>query len=306
MALTVEAPGLVPLLFGLWTEADDAGTFEWKPLTLKARILPALADRVDGMMDDLTARGFIKRFTFDGRPYGVVRNFVKFQRPKSPKDVHPFSNDSREFAGFTADGRRPNATTGRKSFSAGSELDADGDGESGNEFGTSSEAVPNSPGNSSGISAQMEDGGGRREEKKEPAPSLRSGAPPAGELSDEETFWQVLVPQLEAAGIARSRLAQIGKMVGDFTRACQILRDVLKAKQPDTYLGGVLKRLRDEAAAEAGVVVPLKPKKGEPNPPPEWVADLRATGQRVEWLSANRWRDYDGDIVDDRRSALSG
>ena len=29
------------VMIGVWTEADDNGVFEWKPLTLKARLLPA-------------------------------------------------------------------------------------------------------------------------------------------------------------------------------------------------------------------------------------------------------------------------
>ena len=33
------------LLFGLWTEADDQGVFDWKPITIKMRILPV--DNVD-------------------------------------------------------------------------------------------------------------------------------------------------------------------------------------------------------------------------------------------------------------------
>lgn len=161
MALTVEAPVLIPLLIGLWMEADDAGSFEWKPLSLKARILPAVAAPVDSMMAELVSRGFIRRFDFAGRPYGVVRNFVKFQRPKAPRDVHPYSSESREFAGFQPNGGRPTASTGRKSFADSSELDDDEDASVPNEFGTRSEAVRNSFGSSSGISAQMEDGGGR-------------------------------------------------------------------------------------------------------------------------------------------------
>ncbi len=116
----------------------------------------------------------------------------------------------------------------------------------------------------------------------------------------------MLVPQVEAIGIVRSRPAQIAKMVGDFPRANQILREVLKAKNPDPYIGGVLKRLREEAASESGSVVQIRPKKGEPNPAPEWVQDVRALGSMVEWLGPNRWRDCDGDIVDDRRSVQSG
>ena len=60
MALTVERPLAVALLIGLWMEADDAGTFEWKPLTIKARILPAAADDVSGLLDVLVRNSFVK------------------------------------------------------------------------------------------------------------------------------------------------------------------------------------------------------------------------------------------------------
>ena len=54
MTLTVESPLAIPLLVGLWMEADDAGTFEWKPLTLKARILPAITQNISELLDVLS------------------------------------------------------------------------------------------------------------------------------------------------------------------------------------------------------------------------------------------------------------
>src|SRR5271170_1684860 len=90
MALTVERPLAIALLIGLWMEADDAGTFEWKPLTIKARVLPATSDSVADLLAVLARLNFIKRYDFDGKSFGIVRNFAKYQRPKSPKDVFPF------------------------------------------------------------------------------------------------------------------------------------------------------------------------------------------------------------------------
>lgn len=73
------------LLFGLWTEADDQGVFDWKPVTLKMRILPADNVDVPELLAELEAANVICRFDQDGRPYGAIRNFCKFQKPKTPK-----------------------------------------------------------------------------------------------------------------------------------------------------------------------------------------------------------------------------
>ena len=74
---------------GLWCEADDQGVFEWKPLTLKMRIRPAATYDIEPIMGELEVANCIRSFEIDGRRFGVIRNFAKHQRPKSPKDVHP-------------------------------------------------------------------------------------------------------------------------------------------------------------------------------------------------------------------------
>lgn len=72
------------LLIGLWTEAFDDGVFEWKPLTLKARIFPVDAVELGALFDELIAGGFVRREAVGGRPIGLIRNFRAFQRPKKP------------------------------------------------------------------------------------------------------------------------------------------------------------------------------------------------------------------------------
>ena len=106
MQLTLDCPLAVALLIGLWMQADDAGTFEWKPLTLKARCLPVAPVRIEELLDTLAGLDFIKRFEVGGRAFGVVRNFVKYQRQRRPTDVHPFTPEMRAYAGFEA-GTRP-------------------------------------------------------------------------------------------------------------------------------------------------------------------------------------------------------
>jgi hypothetical protein len=112
------------LILGLWCEAHDDGVFEWKPLTLKARLFPVDAVDVPALLSELTALAFIQRFEVAGKPYGAIRNFRKFQRPKKPN----------------SSGVLPPAMTAY--------------------VGISSEPVPNQFPTSGEKSPQMEDGGG--------------------------------------------------------------------------------------------------------------------------------------------------
>lgn len=125
------------LFMGIWNECDDKGIFEWKPLTLKMRLLPA--DNLDAaeLLNEIAASGAIKRFEIGGKTYGAVRNFGKFQRPKKPNDIHPATPEILAFC------------------SIGSEPQSD-----------EVEAVPNQFPTASEIAPQMEDGGWREEEKE--------------------------------------------------------------------------------------------------------------------------------------------
>lgn len=73
------------LLFGLWTEADDQGVFDWKPITIKMRILPVDNVDVPQLLAELEQANIIRRFDQDEKPFGALRNFCKFQKPKTPK-----------------------------------------------------------------------------------------------------------------------------------------------------------------------------------------------------------------------------
>lgn len=103
MQLTVSAPLAVPLLLGLWGEADDQGVFEWKPLTIKARILPAVPADVAPLLEALVEGRFIRQFEAEGRSYGAIRNFRKWQRPEKPKASHPLPDDMHPYVGLVAD-----------------------------------------------------------------------------------------------------------------------------------------------------------------------------------------------------------
>lgn len=120
------------LFMGLWNECDDKGTFEWKPLTLKMRLLPADNIEIGVLLDEIEAAGCIRKYEIGGRIYGAVRNFAKFQRPKKPNDIHPTTPEIAAFCGASSE-------------------------PVGNQFGTDGE-----------ISPQMEDGGGKEGEEETP------------------------------------------------------------------------------------------------------------------------------------------
>lgn len=64
---------------GLWNHADREGRFEWRPRKLKAGILPYWDGDFSRVLHALTTRGFVGRYTCDGREYGVVRTFTRHQ-----------------------------------------------------------------------------------------------------------------------------------------------------------------------------------------------------------------------------------
>lgn len=92
---------LARLLFiGIWNECDDQGSFEWSPIKLKMRLLPAdNADATD-LLEELRAAGTIMAYEVDGRKLGAVRNFAIFQRPKKPNSIYPQTDEVRKFCGF--------------------------------------------------------------------------------------------------------------------------------------------------------------------------------------------------------------
>lgn len=87
------------LFIGLGIEADDKGIFEWKPLTIKMRIFPGDNIDVEPLLAELEQAGKVMPYSADGKRYGAIRNFKKFQKPKTPNDIHPATQESLAFAG---------------------------------------------------------------------------------------------------------------------------------------------------------------------------------------------------------------
>ncbi|HWL67115.1 MAG TPA: hypothetical protein VNS22_01895 [Geminicoccus sp.] len=184
MQLTVEAPLAVPLLIGLWTEADDRGVFLLRALTIKARILPAAQADIGELLGALERLNFIRRFRVGEREFGAVRNFCKFQRPKKPKYLYPLPHDLHLYVGSGGTGSE---LSGNDDLTS-SEPESD-------ERGASSEPVPPSDPQSSepvgnrfgtGGEKSPQIGGGRREkeEEKKISSDFGSKAPAELELPD--------------------------------------------------------------------------------------------------------------------------
>lgn len=167
-------------LIGIWTEADDQGVVEWKPVTLKMRVLPADNADADALLDELVEQNIIARYEVAGKSFGALRNFRKYQRPKKPNAVHPLPDQYRTYVGITDD-----------------------------ESGTSSEPVRNQFPTASEIAPQMEDVGGRRKGEKERTPPT----PPRGQRQLPED-WEPTEADVKFAigkGYDRRAIAKLGQ-----------------------------------------------------------------------------------------------
>ena len=77
------------LAIGLRNEADDNGIFAWKPSSLKMRLLPADTCEVKELLQELVDSEQVHRYTVDGKDYGMIRNFQRYQRAQKPTFHYP-------------------------------------------------------------------------------------------------------------------------------------------------------------------------------------------------------------------------
>jgi hypothetical protein len=152
------------LAIGIWNECDDRGAFEWKPLGLKMKLMPADNVDVSSLLAELVSADIVARYEVDGRQYGAVRNFGRWQRPKKPNSIYPIPVEWRKYAATD----KPGSELIEVQAEHASENGSDQSEEVPDRFPTSSPPVSTK----GEKSPQMEDGGGRKEKKE---PSLRSG-----------------------------------------------------------------------------------------------------------------------------------
>lgn len=80
------------LALAIRNECDDNGTFDLNPRKLKMRLLPGDNCDVEALIGELVANCQIIKYEINGKSYGMVRNFTKFQRPKKPTFWNPVPN----------------------------------------------------------------------------------------------------------------------------------------------------------------------------------------------------------------------
>ncbi|MEG8016145.1 hypothetical protein [Sphingomonas sp. 22R3R2A-7] len=110
------------LFLGIWNECDDMGSFEWSPVKLKMRLLPA--DSVDAvpLLDELAEAGCIMAYEAGGKRYGAVRNFCQYQRPKKPNSTYPQTEAVRNWVNIEARSTRDGGELDTPSATSSGEL----------------------------------------------------------------------------------------------------------------------------------------------------------------------------------------
>jgi hypothetical protein len=205
------------LFIGIWNECDDKGIFLWSPLQLKMRVLPA--DNIDAsaLLAEIEAAGSVRRYEIDGKAYGVVKNFAKFQRPKKPNDLYPAPFEALAFAGHSSEPLPDQENKVRKQFPT--------DGEK---------------------SSQMEDGGGNTEPNG-------SGVPPTA-IDVQKAIFDTGVTILKAAGRndreARSILGRWRKQFSDSEVLTALSR--CQVERPSEPVEWVTKALQAERNRQHG------------------------------------------------------
>lgn len=236
------------LLKGLWTEADDNGIFEWKPLSIKMRIFPADAVDVPALLEEL-ANCWIRKFEADGKVYGACKNFCQYQRPKEPKSHHPLPEDQKAYVkhGYKA----------RKSEKA-----TDSHDDVADYFPTTSPPLLQSSAIGGENSGQMEEGGGRRSGSSEEA-KASSGSAISVEHGSKPAWWPI-----------RDRY---GRVTSEITE--KIMFDVGKAVLGSSA-GGQVTRMRKAYQGDMRAVVDFLLQAEEKSTPSQWFAACLTRAER--------------------------
>jgi hypothetical protein len=103
------------------TDADDQGLFEWKPLQIKMRLLPADCVSVPDLLSELTSANLISPLDSDGKKLGAIRYFRRFQRPKTPNATFKLPPEWTRYVGLEKTGSDLDGEPVRDHFPTGSE-----------------------------------------------------------------------------------------------------------------------------------------------------------------------------------------
>lgn len=209
------------LFIGLGIEADDKGVFEWKPITIKMRVFPADNVDVAELLAELVGAGAVRQYTAQGRNYGAIRNFRKFQKPKTPNNIHPATAEILEFVGLA---------------DLIGEIDA---------------AEPDAFPQKGEIRPQMEEGGGNRSSE---ANASGADAPNLSAADITKAVWDNGKTILKAAGHddrhAGSIIGRLRKTYSDSQVLTVLSR--CQAEQPSEPVEWITKALQAERSRAAG------------------------------------------------------
>lgn len=64
---------------GLWTCCDREGCFVWKPEMLKTQVIPYDTANFGAILEALASKGFIEKYTVDGKDYGLIPSWTDHQ-----------------------------------------------------------------------------------------------------------------------------------------------------------------------------------------------------------------------------------
>lgn len=210
------------LLQGLWVEADDHGIFEWKPVTIKMRVLPVDNVDVGLLLSELSAAGLIREFADGARQYGAVRNFCRFQRPKKPKYIHPIRDEFRTYvASSGASGEPGEVEAGSSSPLAAPEGDP----------------VPKK----GELAPQMKEEGGKERKKESAGLKPANGRDHKPDLADPKTQFYARAKELlgpSSGGLATKLLEAKGGSVAKARAALETASERADARE---YLGAIIR-----------------------------------------------------------------
>jgi hypothetical protein len=242
------------LTIGLWTEADDHGVFEWKPKSLKMRLFPADPLDVPDLLGELLNGEIIAKHAVDGKDYGIIRNFCKWQRPKKPTYRHPFDPEWAKYVGF----KSKNSTSGTQPVP--------------HQFFTEGE-----------IAAQMEEGeeeGEKEKEEGENRPSSGAPSAPDGTSVDLDTDNSPEMLKAISRAIAPRHFEEFWKAYPK--------REGSNPKQPARkQFIRIIGRGEDAATVIAGARTYADELRRQGKLETPYVA------QAQTWLGQQRWRDYE-------------
>lgn len=110
------------------------------------------------------------------------------------------------------------------------------------------------------------------EEKNKPLPDLVQAAERAADPDEGEEgrYWAVL-DVMAKAGLPRSQLVKLGKLIGEHDEALSVLRTVAAARVPATYLAKIIRNREQEARQESLAMAGLLDE-------PEFVRGYRREG----------------------------